>query len=150
MQILKIVVKVLIACMALAIINGSMANSAPQLVGRQRHLYYLTAFGSVALLHLLIWQFIVGNSTIVWRDPRSFIELGRSKTFYSGTTAFGYIVLATHYLWLAGYPPFPPTASLVDGRSLIYGLTNGLTLIGIGMAARLRLLLQTSVNSGAK
>jgi hypothetical protein len=150
MQILKIVVKVLIACTALAIINGSMADSAPQLVGRQRHLYFLTTFGSVALLHLLIWQFIVGNSTIVGRDPKSFIELGRSKTFYSGTTAFGYIVLATHCLRLAGYPPFPPTASLVDGRSLIYGLTTGLTLIGIGMAARLRLLLQASVNSGAK
>ena len=99
-------------------------------------------FGSVALLHLLIWQFIVGNSAILGRDPKSFIEFGRSKTFFSGLTTFGYIALALHCLRIAGFPtPNDPNVFGYTDR-LVYGLTFGLALIGIGLAARLRFLFQ--------
>ena len=143
MYALKIIVKVLVAFMALCLIVGSVSGDfGAQLRGPERFGLCLMTFGSVVLLHFLIWQFIVGNSALLGRDPKSFIDFGRSKTFFSGLTILGYIYLALHCLRIAGFPALiEPTVSGNSG-SLIYGLAFALILIGIGLAARLRLLLQ--------
>ncbi len=141
MYVLKTVVKVLVAFVALSLVAGSMSEDfASQLVGLPRYGLCLMTFGSVALLHLLIWQFIVGNSAILGRDPKSFITLGRSKTFFTGLTTFGYITLALYCLRIAGFPPRNKPSVFGNEDSLVYGLTVGLTLIGIGLATRLRFL----------
>ena len=143
MYALKIVVKVLVAFLALSLIVGSMSDDfGVQLGGPERLGLCLMTFGSVVLLHFLIWQFIVGKTALLGRDPKSFIDFGRSKTFLSGLTILGYISLALHFLRSAGFPAL--IESDVSGNSdrRNYGLAFGLILIGIGLAARLRMLFQ--------
>ena len=138
MNTMKIAIKVLVAFLALSLIWGSASGDfASQLVGSQRYGFCMMTFGSVVFLHLLIWQFIVGASAILGRDPKSFIEYGKSKSFYSGLTALGYVGLALYLLRIAA----PNVFGSADGR--VYGLAFGLTLIGIGLAARLRILFQS-------
>lgn len=145
MNALKIVVKILLGFLALRLIVGSVSEDfGAQLSGPKRFGLCLFTFGSVVLLHFLIWHFVVGKSTLLGRDPKSFIELGGSKTFFSGLTIFGYISLALHFLRVAGFPDrIDPSVSGNSDR-LIYGLAFGLTLIGIGLAARLRMLFQNA------
>jgi hypothetical protein len=143
MQTLKTVAKVLVAFVALSLVTGSLSEDfGAQIVGIPRFGLCLMTFGSVVLLHMLIWQFIVGDSAILGRDPKAFIDLSRSNSFYSGVTAFGYVALALYCLRLTGFASQTETSDLGHGDRLVYGLAFGLTLIGIGLAARLRLLFQ--------
>lgn len=143
MYALKIVGKVLVAFFAISIIVGSVSDDfAVQLRGPERFGLCLMTFGSVVVLHFLLWQFIVGDSALLGRDPKSFIDFRGSKTIFSGLTILGYISLALHCLRIAGFPALIETDVSGNADRLIYGLAFGLVLIGIGLAARLRLLLQ--------
>lgn len=140
---LKIVVKTLVAFLALSLIVGSVSDEfGAQLRGPERFLLSLMTFGSVVLLHFFIWQFIVGDCALLGRDPKSFIRFKRSMTFFSGFTIFGYICLALHCLLIAGFPVLIEPGVSGNSDRLIYGLTFALIFIGIGLAARLRLLLR--------
>ena len=150
MHALKIFGKVLVTFLALSLIAGSVsAGFGAELTGLQRYGICWITFGSIVLLHVLIWKFIVVDAPILGRDPMSFIGIGRPKTFFTGLTTFGYFALALHYLRIAGFPTSidPNVLGNADGR--IYGLAFGLTLIGVGLAARLRVLFQ-SLQSLAK
>jgi hypothetical protein len=143
MYALKILVKVLVAFLALSIIVGSVSDDfGAQLRGPERFGLCLATFGSVVLLHFLIWQFIVGDSALLGRDPKSFIDFRGSKTIFSGLTILGYISLALHCLRTAGFLALIEPDVSGNSVKLSYGLAFGLVLIGIGLAARLRLLLQ--------
>lgn len=142
MYVLKIVVKVLVAFLALSLIAGSVSDDfGAQLSGPERIGLCLMTFGSIAVLHFLTWQFIVGKSALLGREPRSFIDLGGSKTFFSGLTVFGYMVLGLQCLLIAGFSALTEL-SFSGSSGKIYGLAFGLILIGLGLAAKLRLLLQ--------
>ncbi len=139
---LKTVVKVLVVLVAFCLVTGSMSEDfGSQLVGTPRYGLCLMTFCSVAFLHLLVWQIVVGNSAILGRDPKSFLAFGRSKSFYSGVTTFGYVIIALHCLRIADFASHLKPNVLGYG-DFFYGLTFGLTLIGIGLAARLRSLFQ--------
>lgn len=138
---MKAVVKVLVAYVAFSLVVGSLfPGVADQLDGRAKYGLCLMTFGSVVLLHFLTWQFIVGDSVILGRDPKAFFYRGQTSTFYTGLTTFGYVVLAQHCLRIAGLFPGVRSSGPIENNLLVYGLSYGVALIGIGMAVRLRLL----------
>jgi hypothetical protein len=143
MSIVKNFVRVSIALMALGLIVGSTTEDfGDHLVGPERFGLCLTTFGSVVLLHVLVWQFIVGRSAILGREPTSFIKFGGSKTFFSGLTTLGYGCLAAHCLRSVGFLVRSESDVSDNPNSLVYGLAIGLILIGFGLAVRLRALVQ--------
>lgn len=139
---LKIVVKTLVAFFSISLIVGSVSDEfGAQVRGPERFLLSLMTFGSVVLLHFFIWQFIVGDCALLGRDPKSFIDFRGSKTIFSGFTIFGYICLALHCLRTSGFQALVEPDVSGNSDRLIYGLAFALIFIGIGLAARLRLLL---------
>lgn len=104
---------------------------------------YVMSYLSVALLHWLAWSFMVGDSRIVGSDAKAFIHLGKKPSFYSYIEAFGYIVLATEM-----FRPYVISGLERSDRELRFGLVFtfmfSMTLIGIGVANRVRLLLRDS------
>ncbi|XZE35459.1 hypothetical protein SH501x_000952 [Pirellulaceae bacterium SH501] len=142
---MKMILQVLLFIVSLSLITGSMTEGgASLLAGPNRFGYLLVTLLSVFVLHLLVWKFLLPESPFVGREPRSFIRLGQPRSFFTGATIFGYISIAAHYLRLAGFPPNLDPQFLGDESYRIVGVTFGLTLIGIGIIARLRNLLQST------
>ena len=131
-----------VAFIAICVVNVAMSERAPHQRDSAGVAIFLTVFCSIVTLHFLIWQYVLGNVSIFGRDPKSFISFGQPKTIFSAVTTFGYAAVALHCYWLAGF------VSKIEGSDNGHGepfsklLPFGLTLIGIGLASRLRFLFQ--------